>query len=437
MSSINEETSAISSAVVLEVADMRIGILSVALLALMLSACSENSGQNSGADTSQRSQRAGGEFSPVIAKVGDVEITKAYFDFRYEMLAPQEKARYSGENWKNRYLDNLVEETLLYQQARKENFHLIGDVELRIDFAIRSILIKAYYDKKFKEDIQPAEALIQEYYDEHPDKFKKLGMVFGYLVRCASKDKIDAAYAELQSGTRFATVAQKYSEDPETKDKGGELGWFNPDGYVGGIGYSKTFTDRAFAMESGTTSEPFELEGSWCILKTSSKSDTEVQPLPEVRERIERTLRPIIAKEEYAVQLRKLRQSAGVQKFGEYQEDEIRTAEQLYKMGSESRTPHAKLHFYETLVEKYPDHEYADDALFMIGFVNSEEFNDLTAAAVAFRRILKEMPESPFADEARWMLRNLGQSNPQLRGGDAPQDPDEAAGRIGQARDGG
>jgi peptidyl-prolyl cis-trans isomerase C len=416
---------------------MRIGILSFALLALMLSACSENSGENSRAGTTQGQNRTGDEFSPVIAKVGDTEITQAYFDFRYEMLAPQEKARYSGENWKNRYLDNLVEETLLYQQARKENFHMISDVEKRIDFAIRSILIQAYYDKRFKEDIQPEEAQIQAYYDEHPEKFKKLGMVFGYVVRCASKDKIDAAYEELQGGARFATVAQKYSEDPETKDKGGELGWFNPDGYVGGIGYNKTFTDRAFSMESGTMSEPFELDGGWCILKTSSRSDTEVQPLEEVRERIVRTLRPIIAKEEYAVQLRKLRESIGVQRFGEYQEDDIRTAEQLYKMASESRTPYAKLNFYQTLVEKYPDHEYADDALFMIGFVNSEEFNDLTAAAVAFRKIIKEMPESPHADDARWMLKNLGQSNPELRGRDAPQDPDEAAARIGEVRDGG
>jgi peptidyl-prolyl cis-trans isomerase C len=416
---------------------MRIGIFSLALVALFLGGCAGEPGQTSGTEQSQLPGGITDEFSAVIAKVGDVEITQAYFDFRYEMLPPQDKARFTGENWKNRYLENLIEETVLYEQARKENFHLIDEVERKIDFAVRSILVKAYYDKKFKEDIHPTDEQVQKFYDENPDRFRKLGMVFGYVIRCGEKAKIDEAYAELQSGTRFSAVAAKYSEDLDSKDKGGELGWFNPDGFVAGIGYNKEFTDRAFAMDSGTTTEPFELDGGWCILRTSSKSDTESQPLPEVRERIERTLRPVLAKEEYAVHLRRLNEALGVQRFGEYQEEDIRTADQLFRLGSESRSAHAKLNYYQTLVEKYPEHEHADDALFMIGFVNSEEFNDLTAAAVAFRKIIKEMPESPFADESRWMLRNLGQSNPQLRGSDTPQDPAEAVDRIGEARGGG
>ena len=46
----------------------------------------------------------------------------------------------------------------------------------------------------------------------------------------------------------------------------------------------------------------------------------------------------------------------------------------------------ARIDYYSRVVELYPEHERADDALFMQGFLWSEEYANVPAAARAFRR---------------------------------------------------
>ena len=96
---------------------------------------------------------------------------------------------------------------------------------------------------------------------------------------------------------------------------------------------------------------------------------------------------------------------------------------------------HAKLDFYQTMVDQYPDHELADEALFMVGFVASEEFGDTPQAVGAFRRLQQDYPESEFVDESVWMMQHLGRVEPQLRGEDFPVDASEVNERIDNLRD--
>jgi peptidyl-prolyl cis-trans isomerase C len=377
----------------------------------------------------------GQDFSGVIARVGDLEITQAYFDYRYGMLSPTEKERFSGEQWKQRFLDWLVEQALVYKAAEDGKYELLPEVDMRLETARRSILFKAYYDRKFKEELVPSDEEIQRYYDDHPDEFRLLGRALGYHIQTASKDKIDQAYKELEDGATFAQAAAKYSEDENSRSNDGLLGWFNRDGYVLGLGFEKEFTDKAFSMEPGTYSEPFQLGDNWHILKLGAKTEDTIQPLEEVRDRIIQKIRPVIAKEQYEQHLDDLKKKYGVRRFGEYQEDDVRTAEQLYRLGAESRNNYAKLHYYETLVKQYPDDDRADDALFMVGFINSEEFGDAAAAAAAFRRLMRDWPKSEYVDECEWMLKNLGRKEPELRANNPPQDPDAVKERIESIRD--
>jgi hypothetical protein len=378
--------------------------------------------------------RLGVDSTPVVARIGDVELTQAYFDYRYEALGPQEKARFSGENWKARFLDYLIDETLLYKQAESERFDRYPDVERQLDLVRRSILVSAYRGKKFSDQIAPSEEQIAAHYEQNKGLYMKAGKVYGYHIRNSDKSKVDAAYKELQDGKRFAEVAVKYSDEPVSREKGGEVGWFNPDGYVLGVGYNKQFTDLAFALPANGTSSPTRIGDSWHIVRIGPKDETSAQPLAQARETIERTLKPILVEEAFTRHLKELRSTSSIERFGEYQELEIRTPEQLYQLASESRNPHAKKDYYQTLADKYPEHQYADDALFMAGFIHSEEFNQVMEASVAFRRLLAEYPQSEFADQAVWMLNNLGTGAPEWRGQNAPQSPAEAAERIDQMK---
>jgi foldase protein PrsA len=65
-----------------------------------------------------------------------------------------------------------------------------------------------------------------------------------------AKAKIEKIAAEIKAGKSFQDAAKEYSEDPGSKDTGGELGWFRKTDMV------QQFSDAAFAMKAGQISEP-------------------------------------------------------------------------------------------------------------------------------------------------------------------------------------
>ena len=165
-----------------------------------------------------------------------------------------------------------------------------------------------------------------------------------------------------------------------------------------------------------------------------SDADTDkLETLEDVRERIARALRPAIAREVYERDLRALRQEQGVQYYGEFAEQEQRSAEALYRLAATTTDAHSKIDYYGKLVELYPEHELADEALFMQGFVYSEEFGDGPGAARCFRRLRENYPDSEFLEDAEFMLKNLARAVPELRGNELPSTAEEANQRIKDA----
>jgi peptidyl-prolyl cis-trans isomerase D len=104
-------------------------------------------------------------------------------------------------------------------------------------------------------------------------------IAFGADKESAHK-KAEALYQQLKAGADFAELARKNSDDPGSKDKGGELGWVKR-----GMMAPK-FEAALFALASpGEISEPVETEFGWHLIqlealkpaKTLAFDDPEVQ----------------------------------------------------------------------------------------------------------------------------------------------------------------
>ncbi len=76
-----------------------------------------------------------------------------------------------------------------------------------------------------------------------------------------AKKRIQEIKAKLEKGEDFATLAQKYSEDPGSKDKGGELGFIAKGDTV------EEFEKVAFSLKEGETSDIVETKYGYHIIK--------------------------------------------------------------------------------------------------------------------------------------------------------------------------
>ena len=77
----------------------------------------------------------------------------------------------------------------------------------------------------------------------------------------AAKEKIEKILAEIRNGKPFDVAAQEYSDDPGSKQRGGELGWFRS------IDMVPEFSEAAFKLKAGEVSEPVKSPYGYHIIK--------------------------------------------------------------------------------------------------------------------------------------------------------------------------
>jgi peptidyl-prolyl cis-trans isomerase SurA len=105
---------------------------------------------------------------------------------------------------------------------------------------------------------------------------------------------------ELNKGVAFEDLAREYSQDSMAK-RGGDYGWLQRDELV------PRLQEEALALEKGEFSEPF-IFNSWVyILYCENKREEGIQPLPEVRDTIERFIISEISRENQTRWLERLR----------------------------------------------------------------------------------------------------------------------------------
>jgi peptidyl-prolyl cis-trans isomerase SurA len=91
----------------------------------------------------------------------------------------------------------------------------------------------------------------------------------GQIDTLAAKERADSVYAKLMAGAPFEQMVVEYSDDPGSKEKGGDLGYFERRMMV------KEFDEVAFNLEVGQISEPVKTNFGYHIIKLTDKMDTQ------------------------------------------------------------------------------------------------------------------------------------------------------------------
>lgn len=109
--------------------------------------------------------------------------------------------------------------------------------------------------------------------------------------KAKARTRIEEVKSKLDGGADFAALAKEYSEDPGSKDRGGDLGFFPRGRMVG------AFDDAAFALKAGETSDIVESPFGFNIIKVEEVREERQKPIEEVREEIVATLKKASASE--------------------------------------------------------------------------------------------------------------------------------------------
>jgi peptidyl-prolyl cis-trans isomerase D len=93
----------------------------------------------------------------------------------------------------------------------------------------------------------------------------------------AAKAKAQGILDKIRAGGDFAALAKANSDDPGSKDSGGELGYVKANGQM-----VKPFQDAAMALKAGQTSDLVKTNFGYHIIQAESRDEAHDKPLSEV-----------------------------------------------------------------------------------------------------------------------------------------------------------
>jgi peptidyl-prolyl cis-trans isomerase D len=151
--------------------------------------------------------------------------------------------------------------------------------------SLRYILVDT---RQMMQTVRPSDAELRAYYDQNLDRFRVQNRVHAVHILFSTTGKTDAevqeirkkaedVLAKLKKGAKFEDLAKQYSEDPGTKDKGGDLGWILEGQTV------PEFQKTAFSLAKGATSDLVTTQFGFHIIRVLDRETAHTQSFDEAR----------------------------------------------------------------------------------------------------------------------------------------------------------
>ena len=246
--------------------------------AVMHAACEDVKG-------AKASQQKPEDLAEVLAKVDDVTITVGEFQDRINQQSPYVRARYTSMERKKEFLDNLVRFEVLAKEAQRRGLEKDPEVVRTMKQVMIQKLLKDQFDKQRMEDISDDEC--KKFYDAHPEMYNKPEevRVSSILVKdsATAKKVMNDPRIKGVDNQQFRNLVAEYSQDLATKDRGGDLRYF--DAKTKDV--PKPIVDAAFALQNiGDVSPPVRTEQGVVILKLTGRRKALVRTFDEVKQQI-------------------------------------------------------------------------------------------------------------------------------------------------------
>lgn len=169
-----------------------------------------------------------------------------------------------------------IHSQIFLEAAKKAKIENDKDVQEQIKQATNMVIIKAYIEKKVKD--QSSEPALEARYKKFVDNYKPEREVRARHILVKQEDQALDVIKQLDSGADFEELAKKYSIDYNS-EKGGDLGYFKRGSLV------ESVTEVAFSMEKGTfTKKPVKSQFGYHIIKKEDERDTKMPSYEEHRQ---------------------------------------------------------------------------------------------------------------------------------------------------------
>ena len=258
-----------------------------------------------------------GDAKKNVAVVNGVGIPRARLDFvaKSQLAQAQSQSQQPGQpplqdtpEFRDNLREILITREILYQEAIKRKLDKNPDYQTQMDLARQQIMLAVLIEDLSKK-LAPTDADMRKEYDRVKTERTAGDAGKEYKARhILVKDEETAKQiiADLTAGGDFAAIAKEKSEDPGSKEQGGELEWSTAQAYV------QPFGQALQSLNKGErTKEPVKTDFGYHIIELE---DVRTLPFPEF-EQVKPQIQQQLATKMRDDYIAELRAKAKVQKI--------------------------------------------------------------------------------------------------------------------------
>ncbi len=198
----------------------------------------------------------------VLARVNNEVLTLE--DLMYQ-VPPDFRDQIESEGL-SEIVENWISTELLYQKAVEKGLDDDPEVKAIIKVGIRDAVVRRLIDIELGEKVIISTAMVDSIYALQKDSYKldedrfRASHIFS-----KSAGDAEAIFKRLGKGDDFATLAIDYSQDRQSAERGGDIGYFGVDDI------DPAFIEAARRLEVGAYSKPVKTAYGYHIIKLTDR----------------------------------------------------------------------------------------------------------------------------------------------------------------------
>ena len=238
----------------------------------------------------------------VVIHVGDIQLNAGQIDQILSAYPDAQRVFAEGPG-RQQFIEQLVRVLMLSQEGKKRKLDETDRYRNQMAYSAAGILA-THTDEDIRKKIKIDDAMLQEYLKSHPVEYMQL-RARHILIRTKgsalpllpgqqdlTEEEALAKAQELRKkiveGADFGKVASAESNDPTTRENGGDVGFFKRGQML------PSFEEVAFGLKAGEISQPVKTSLGYELIKVEEMKP--VKPFEELKPEMERNLRNELAR---------------------------------------------------------------------------------------------------------------------------------------------
>lgn len=217
----------------------------------------------------------------VYYRVNGKEIT---FDMVHNFVHQmgQEGHSYHNEKGFQQIADELLNQELLYLEAKEEGLYNSEEYKKEVEFA-KEQLLKQYAIRNLLSEVEVSEDEIKNLYDKYENEFKDVYKFRASHILVQDEEKAKDLKKQIDEGASFEDLTNQESMDGARKN-GGSLGEFLTGQMV------PEFENALMEMEVNSVSNPVKTQFGYHLIKLDNRELAKENTYENFRDDLERSL---------------------------------------------------------------------------------------------------------------------------------------------------